>query len=179
MSSRSPHRHPYKSKDSELTEIIARSAALRAHLAKAPKIDETKDVPDTAGYSKAPGTVYIDRHLARAAPEIDTKPYAEWRHALVDHEWMEKGLVDLGYSYEAAHEFASMYEDRTVRKLGMRPFKYNKGLKPYIKRDLLEKITVPPRDLDCTPYKGPHQTPDDVKIMAHFAGLKVADAAGA
>lgn len=181
MSSRSPHHHPLERKDSELTSIIAKSAKLRAHLAKTPTVDETHDVPDTGGYAKADedDTVYIDRHLARAAPEIEGEPYTVWRQALIDHEWMEKGLVQiLGYEYEAAHEFASMYEDRTVRRLNMRPFKYNKGLAPFIKRDVLERVTRPPVKLDCTPYKGPHQTADDKKIMARFADLRVEDAAG-
>lgn len=178
MSSRSPHHHPHTRKEHELDALISKNPALRAHLARTPRIDETKDVPDTAGYSKIAGTVYIDRHLARAAPEIDGKPYSEWKRALVDHEWFEKGAIDiLGETYDGAHEWASMYENRTVAKIGMKPFKYNKGLAPYIKRDLLEKIMVPPRDLDCSPYEGPHQTPTDKRIMARLAKLKVDDAA--
>lgn len=179
MSSRSPHHHLITRKDSELSGLIAQHQNLREHLAKTPKVSEFFDVPDTAGYAKNDDddVVFIDRHLAHAAPVIDEQPYSVWRKALIDHEWMEKGLVQLlGYEYEAAHEFASLYENRTVRRLSMKPFRYNKALAPYIKRDLLERITKAPKNLDCTPYKPPHQTSSDRKIMSRFAELGVGDA---
>lgn len=166
-----------KGKVSELLALVAKTATLRAHLAKKPMVVETKDVPDTAGYSKQPRAVFIDRHLAAAAPVIDGKPYAVWRQALVDHEWMEKGLVDLGYTYAGAHEFASMWEDITLRRLGMKPAVYNRDLKPFIRRDEIEQITLPPIYLDCTPYRGPNQTSADKAIMARFRALGVRDAA--
>lgn len=159
--------------------LVEGNPALKARLAQQPTIDETKDVPDTAGYSKQAGRVYIDRHLARDKPALDGKPYAVWRPCLIVHEWVEKALIDLlGYGYEAAHEFASVAEDEAVKKAGMRPFAYNRGLKPWIKRDEVERIMVPPRDLDCTPYRGPDQDAADKAIMAQFKKLGVADAQG-
>jgi hypothetical protein len=176
VSSRSPHRHPNTRSDAELDEVIASNPALQGHLAKTPKVNETKDVPDTGGYAKDADEVFIDRHLARAAPEIEGQPYSVWRQAVVDHEWMEKGLIQiLQYTYEHAHQLASIYENRKVLALGMKPFKYNKGLKPFIKRDAVEKITVPPPDLDCTPYRPDHHA-DDRRILVRLRQLGVADA---
>jgi hypothetical protein len=52
---------------------------------------------------------------------------------------MEKGLIDIpGYEYLPAHEFASLWENRTVRRLNMKRYAYNRGLRPFIKRDEVE-----------------------------------------
>jgi hypothetical protein len=43
------------------------------------------------------------------------------------------------------HEFASLWENRTVRRLNMQPYAYNRRLRPFIKHDEVEPISVPGR----------------------------------
>lgn len=178
MSSRSPHFRPHLRKDAELDKIIADHPPLAAALKRKPRVVETFDVPDTGGYDRRRDVddVFIDRHLHEAAPTIEGKAYSVWREALVGHEWLEKLLIQiLGYTYEGAHEFASMWENRILKRMGMRPHVYNTALKPFIKRARTETIVRPPPTIDCTPYRG-ERDPDDQRIMARFKQLGVQDA---
>jgi hypothetical protein len=84
----------------------------------------------------------------------------------------EKALIDvLGYSYEAAHEFAAIAGHRTIHRMGITPKKFHDTLGPWAKRDAVEKISVPPGDLDRVAYRGPDQDAGDRRILARLQEL--------
>lgn len=138
-------------------------------------IDDRHDVPYLAGYSKDGSTLYVDRHLAQAAPVVDGLPFAEWEEALLVHELVEKEAIDRGLTYEKAHlEFATPAEHAVLRELRADPDEYEKELRPYIKAAEHERITKPPKDLDCAAYRG--SDAESVKLLAHLKKCGVEDA---
>lgn len=146
------------------------------------KLDSDHDVPYLAGYSVTPGTIYVDRHLAEAKPQIQGHAYDDWSKALLGfnppgHELAEKTAMDVwGYQYAAAHEqVADACEHTILNQMGIKWEPYSRALRPYIKAAELERIENPPLDLDCRPY---YQHPDhnDLKILRHLAECGVKDA---
>lgn len=137
-------------------------------------VDESFDLPFLAGYSKDGKTIFIDRHLAQAAPMIDQLPYSTWMMALVEHELSEKEAIDEGMTYQQAHiKVATPREHLVLKALRADPNEYEKELRPYIKAAEHERITKPPKSLDCTPYKGNDAL--SKQILAHFKKCGVKD----
>lgn len=135
-------------------ELLEEAVAADLDTDRDVKVDENHDLPYLAGYSKDGRTIYIDRHLAKEAPEIDGQPYSVWRAALIEHEASEKETIDEGFSYDEAHiRVATPREHAVLRLLRMQPGTYERELRPFIKAAEHEKIVKPPADLDCTPYK--------------------------
>jgi hypothetical protein len=136
---------------------------------------ETKDCPFLAGYSKDGENIYIDRHLAKAAPMIDGVPYSKWKWALVRHETSEKVQIDRGVHYMTAHLlYATPDEHLELRRMRIDPGLYEKTLRPFIKAIEHERIENPPLDLDCTPMKGNDEM--SRRILARLKKLGVKDA---
>ncbi len=133
------------------------------------------DVPYLGGYSKNGVLIYIDRHLARARPEIAGAPYGEWITALVAHEVVEKRGVDDGRTYLDAHcNWATPSEHAVLRRLKIDPKMYEQELRPWIKAAELERITNPPINLDCAPYRGIDD--ESQELLAHLRKCGVVDA---
>jgi len=178
-----PHRRPNERHDHELDALRA-EPAVRRRLALRFRLDTNHDVADLAGYSTTGGVIYVDRHLYAALRagmiELPGRPAGETVHlivhALATHEHTEKSLIDAkGFSYPAAHEFATLAEHQALRRRGVAPFAYEAALRPYIKRAAAEQIEVPPKDLDCTPLL---DDPDhnDRRVLAVYRQLGVDDA---
>lgn len=168
MSHGSTHRFPAEHHTAELARLMA-IPAVAERMAQRPSTSITHDVPDLAGYSTDGDTIYIDKDFAKSGARGLFQP-------LFEHEHVEKTLIDvLGYSYAAAHEMATAAEHKLVRDKGLDPAAYEKELAPFIKRTEHEKITNPPKDLDCHPYYE-HPDAQDLKILARLAELGVVDA---
>lgn len=187
MTSGAPRRFPTARQRAELDRFFS-DPRIAAFLARSWTVDDRHDVPDLAGYSVVPGTLFVDRHLARLHPPINGKPYSVWLPALVatdygkrvvGHEPAEKAVLDVwGYGYEGAHEdVATPCEHLVTRSIGLDWNRYSRALRPFIRRAELEDITDPPLDLDCRPY---WQDPDanDLRVLRRLAELGVKDAQG-
>lgn len=168
MSHGSTHRFPAEHHTAELARLMA-IPRIATRMQQEPAIDVKHDLPDLGGYSTDGETIYIDRH---ANPKLSR----DEQLAIIQHEHVEKTLIDmLGYSYAQAHEMATASEHEGLRALGIDPRAYEARLKPFIKRAEHEKITNPPKDLDCHPYYE-HPSVQDLKILARLAELGVIDA---
>lgn len=162
----STHRFPAEHHTAELARLMT-IPAVAERMARAPEVITKFDVPDLGGYSVDGERVYIDRG-AKLDP-VDVS-------GIVEHEHVEKVLIDvLGYSYAQAHEMATAAEHHIVQANNGDPKAYEERLKPFIKRAEHEKITNPPKDLDCRPYYE-HPSVQDLKILARLAELGVVDA---
>lgn len=159
------HRHVGGRHSSLLVDRCCKDEEVRRLLHRHEQLDEGHDVPYLAGYSADGKTIYIDRHL----PEVLTYHHAgkerefRPRRFLIDHESMEKALIDaFGWKYAHAHEVATAYERRHVLEAGMPWQPYQDSYRPYIKADEHEKLKKVPKDLDLTPYE------DDTKLLHHL-----------
>lgn len=185
MTSGAPHRFPSHRQIAELQRFWS-DPQIIAWLSRPHEVISDFDVADLAGYSTDGSRLYVDRHLAKAAPKIDGKSYQIWLPILVGidgrnkhagHEPSEKAAIDMwGYSYPAAHEdVANPNEHEFAKSLGIDWATENKQLAPWIKRTEVERIEKPPLDLDCRPY---YEDPDanDLKVLKRLAELGVVDA---
>ncbi|MGA2127263.1 MAG: hypothetical protein ABSG76_14045 [Xanthobacteraceae bacterium] len=184
MSAGHPHRRLNARHEAELARL-RRDPAVAARLGRRFAIDTRHDVADLAGYDTAGRTIYIDRHLAAALRAgrlaLPGRGNAQVgrivMRALATHEHTEKALIDAkGYSYPAAHEFATLAEHQLLRSAGVAPHAYEAALKPWIRRISRGPIETPPKQLDCTPYR---DDPDraDQRVLAIYRRLGVTDAA--
>lgn len=144
------HQHAVPSIGPQELEHILTDPRVSSALAKRPNINRSFDLPFLAGYSRDGKTVYIDRHLpvniAIGGKSVNVTPF------LVTHEHTEKTVMDvLGLKYAPAHAIATEVEHEQVRRI-CSPTQYEAALKPYIKKDEIEKIRLIPPDLDLEPY---------------------------
>lgn len=181
-----PRRFPTAT-DRDTLERFFTDQAIADYIAQQPWIVNGEyDVPDLAGYSVKPGTLYIDRLLAKDKPKIDGKSYDEWlptlfgadyANRMIGHEVAEKAALDVwGMDYDHAHhDVALPCEHECYTRLGMDWKRGQKQLAPWIRRTELEDITKPPPDLDCRPY---YQDPgqNELRILKRLAKLGVTDA---
>ena len=125
---------------------------VKRRLAQHPRIVNLFDLPYLGGYSNDGERIYFDRHLKPIhlnGRKIDARQFVKY------HEQMEKALIDIfGMTYEPAHQLATLYEHRAVRRAGLSTIQYEKALKPQIHADEHEKLKRLPPDLDMTPYSG-------------------------
>ena len=150
----------------------------------------TKEVPDSAGYSVTADRFYIDRDFVKAVevgltlstgtllrvaiPGMSAKQVFE---AILIHERTEKSLLDADnsiFTFETAHEFATLAEHTYVRSLGVTPKVYEDGIEQIIEYNQAKAVKDAPADLDCGPYL---DDPDeqDRHILAMLRRLYVAD----
>jgi hypothetical protein len=185
MTSGAPHRFPSHRQLGELDRFWS-DPQIIAWLSRPHEVISDFDCPDLAGYSTDGSRLYVDRHLAKAAPSIGSKPYKTWLPVLVGidhqnkragHEPAEKAAIDVwGYSYPAAHEdIATPNEHEYAKSLGIDWVAESKTLQRWVKRAEVERIEKPPLDLDCRPY---YEDPDanDLKVLKRLAELGVVDA---
>ena len=186
MSAGSPRRFPSSRQLAEVAHFLNDPRVIK-YLSKPKVIDEDHDVPDFAGYSIDGGTIFLDRHLASAAPVIAGTQYEVWKQALIGptdwkpgapsgHEPVEKAAILLGHDYADAHEdYATPSEHLVLVSLRINPTRYEKELRPFIKRTEIERIENPPLDLDCHPYWD-HPDANDLRVLKRLAELGVTDA---
>ena len=110
-------------------------------------------------------TIYVDRHLPEKLEYHHDGKQRDYdpRRFLIDHESMEKALIDaFGWRYAHAHEAATAYERRHVLQSGLLWQPYQDAYRPYIKADEHEKLKKVPAELDLTPYE------DSPKLLHHL-----------
>jgi hypothetical protein len=178
VSTGSPHHHPSPRSLAELARFLS-EPTVAAYLAKPKHIDEEHDCPDLAGYSVDGRTLFVDRHLAKAKPAIAGAPFERWIEGLIGqhgHEPVEKAAIDQGYDYLAAHEdFATPAEHLVLQAKGIDPKVYEKQLRPWIKREEVQRIERPPLTLDCHPYYD-HPDANDLRVLKRLREFGVVDA---
>lgn len=137
--------------EADLDKVL-RDPKIQKALGQRLKFDFSWDIPYLAGYSKDGKTIFIDRHLPKIL-KIGKKHL--WVvPPLARHEHLEKTLEDLyGYEYPAAHQLATLYEERLVKNMLGTIKGYESALKPYIKADEVEKLIRAPKNLDLKPYR--------------------------
>ena len=148
-----------------LAERCLKDPEVRKLLHRYEHLDDSYDIPYLAGYSTDGKTIYVDRHLPEKLEYEHDGRKREYdpRRFLIDHESMEKALIDaLGWGYDHAHEAATAYERRQVLESGLSWKPYQEAYRPYIKADEHEKVTKVPSDLDLTPYA------DDTLLLRHM-----------
>lgn len=181
MSAGHPHRRPNEAHPLELKKLLAEPTAA-AMMAKPPRLVVDFDVPDVGGYPVIGDWRYIDSDFVRAARSgqmrVPGMTGQQIVQAILHHEWVEKVLLDADNgidSYQAAHEFATLFEHEFVRSLGVTPKDYERGIGPMLAVVEKKKIVRPPLDLDCEPYLD-HPDAQDKLILADFVRLGVHDA---
>ena len=128
-------------------------------------LDDNYDIPYLAGYSTDGKIIYVDRHLPEKLEYHHDGRQRDYdpRRFLIDHESMEKALIDaFGWRYAHAHEAATAYERRHVLQSGLLWQPYQDAYRPYIKADEHEKLKKVPAELDLTPYE------DSPKLLHHL-----------
>lgn len=116
-------------------------------------INNTYDVPYTAGYSMDGKTIYIDRKLPLNFVDSRGQTVPVYRYLIV-HEVTEKALKDeLGFSYNEAHSIAMGAEMHACTMDGINYDEYYTFIGKYVKIDIKPEDfnTIPP-DLDIQPY---------------------------
>jgi hypothetical protein len=129
------------------------------------RLDDGHDIPYLAGYSTDGKIIYIDRHLPEKLTYHHQGRFREYnpRHFLIDHESIEKALIDaFNWRYAHAHEIATAAERRAVLRAGLEWQPYQEAYRPFIKADEHEKLKKVPADLDLTPYE------DDPRLLARL-----------
>lgn len=120
---------------------------------------DTKQVPDTAGYSVDGSHYYLDRVLVQAVRgghiTVPNMKPDDILDAVLIHERVEKCTMDADNPvdfYLDAHEYATLAEHEFVRSLGASPRLYEEALAPVIAFNEKKSLTDVPLDLACSPY---------------------------
>jgi hypothetical protein len=148
-----------------LVDRCLKDPEVRRLLYRYEHLDDGYDIPYLAGYSTDGKTIYIDRHLPEMLSYHHDGRQREYdpRRFLIDHESMEKALIDaFGWRYEHAHDVATAYERRHVLEAGLLWQPYQEAYRPYIKADEHERLKKVPAELDLTPYE------DDPRLLHHL-----------
>jgi len=154
----SGHRHAEPKTPAELSRMLGEGDTPDL-LARAVRIDTTRDVPYAGGISADGKTVYIDRrlHAEVMAGDVRVRGIApkELIGAWIEHEHTEWS-VDAGDnpvdSYGAAHAYASAKENERYETLGRNPDSVNETTDAAIDRCVKRDPVNPPKDLWCGPY---------------------------
>jgi hypothetical protein len=192
LSAGSGHRKPNEKHPAELHKLMDQPDFQRCWKRPFTVID-TKQIPDSAGYSVKGDHFYRDVDLVKAiAAGFWVSPVSGRRYdltlpgcpphvildALLAHERIEKCLLDADNPinlYLDAHEFASAGEDQFISQF-IAPRLYNNALKPLIVYNQVKRLTDVPLDLSCAPLL---DDPDaaDKRITRRLIALGVVDAA--
>lgn len=191
LSAGSGHRKPNEKHPAELHKLMDTADFQRCWKRPFTVID-TKQIPDSAGYSVKGDHFYRDVDLVKAIRAgFWVSPVSGRRYslalqgaspevileALLVHERVEKCLLDADSPinlYADAHEFASSGEDQFVSQF-VAPKLYNGILKPLIAYNQVKRLTDVPLDLSCAPLL---DDPDaaDQRILRQLRALGVVDA---
>lgn len=149
------HQHPNEDHLRELAKI-EKSAWYKKERRTPIEIDHTHEVPYLGGSSKiidGKRIIFVDH---RAYPLIKKLGLLD---GLIEHEWVESILLDHGYSYADAHEFATAAENNVYRRQGKPPKQVEQHYPKLLKLTEGEPITnIDPR-LRLEPYKAKPQKP--------------------
>ncbi len=152
--------------DSLLDHALA-DPKIKARLARGYRLDTDHDIALLGSSAIGGWTVYFDRHLRYknwpygVIPvnyrRLDVKP------GLIRHERLEQACEDsFGWPYHLSHLVAQQWEHRYYKAKGFDPADVERGFRPFIKSDSLERITKTPTDLDQRPLLAP---PRSTKII--------------
>jgi hypothetical protein len=143
---------------------------------------DTKQIPDTAGYSVMGENFYRDRVLVEAVHgghiTVPNMTKEQILDAILLHERVEKSILDADNpidDYLGAHEFATMAEHEYVRSLNAKPYQYEAALKSVIKFNETKHLTDVPLDLCCAPYLDEPDA-EDKRALKEMLALGVEDA---
>ena len=129
------------------------------------KVNETYDIPYTAGYSEDGKTIYFDKDL----PKVMKMEGQDIKQFVILHEIVEKQLLNAkDIKYDQAHQLALRIEKAAVEESGISWAKYQGLWEKYIKDIEHQSIDKLPPDLDLEPYKDDH----DVRLLKLMKGKK-------
>lgn len=128
------------------------------------------DVPELAGYSLDGKTFYVDKHMPRFMDYKDSKVDV-YKYLLI-HETVEYTLrTKLGFSYDHAHDLASICEWFQLKKDRVDYATYNSFCQKYIEMTESEaKRNIPP-DLE-NPWTGREYRQVDLKLKYAKSAVK-------
>jgi hypothetical protein len=113
-------------------------------------INSKYDIPYFAGYDWSGKKVYIDRDIPKFIKIKNKK--INLHESLAVHEFVEKKLINKGYTYTGAHRIATAYERQYVKSKGISWKDYDRKIGKLIQINFISKIRSLPKDLDMTPY---------------------------
>ncbi len=189
MSAGHGHPRPNLRHAKEFDELMS-APDIAALMQRWQRVDTDHDIPDLAGYN-VPGTVrFVDRDAYHAimdpgyAEHIGVEPIdtglspQDTIACILEHEADEKVLLDADNdidTYLAAHEYATVGENRKVIARGSTPLRYNRGLAKLIKFCATKPLSKVPRDLACAPML---DDPDknDLRVIKSLQRLGAIDA---
>lgn len=159
MSAGHGHHRRINEKNREGLNEITSSPDFQKMWARPYTVIDTKQIPDTAGYSVDGSHYYRDRVLVQAVRgghiTVPNMKPDDILDAVLIHERVEKCTMDadnpIDY-YLDAHEYATLAEHEFVRSLGASPRQYEEALAPVISFNEKKPLTDVPLDLACSPY---------------------------
>lgn len=137
------------------------------YLSKVSKLDISHhyDIPYTAGYNWEGNRVYIDRDIPKTVTIKEVK--IDLHKSLAMHEFVEKCMINKGYTYAAAHQIATKYERAYVESCGITWKDYDRTVAKLMHFTWISKWKSIPVDLDMTPMEYSR----DIKTLAKIRRL--------
>lgn len=134
------------------------------------KISHYYDIPYTAGYNWEGSKIFIDCDIPKQVIIKEIK--LNLHQSLAMHEFVEKCMINKGYTYAAAHQIATKYERAYVESYGIAWKDYDHSVAKLMHATWLSKWKNVPTDLDMTPYEYSRDIKTLAKIRKIFGKFK-------